>query len=110
MQTGGQKFVKILFWAGAAGGVILLATLFRAYVLRDLWEWFVVPLGMPAIGLAHAVGISSIVGYLTQQAKDRDKDDSNKDTTADLIHAVAAAIIYPLFAWGIGAIAHSYMG
>ena len=32
------------------------SALLRGYVLATLWRWFVVPLGMPAIGWAHAYG------------------------------------------------------
>lgn len=31
--------------------------------LSTLWGWFVVPIGVPAIGLAHAFGLSLIVSY-----------------------------------------------
>lgn len=32
-----------------------------AFILKTLWGWFLVPLGVPAIGTAHASGIGSLV-------------------------------------------------
>ncbi len=29
-----------------------------------MWRWFVVPLGVPAIGAAHAAGLAGIKGFL----------------------------------------------
>lgn len=39
--------------------VLLPAGIFLSgVVLSDLWEWFVHPLGLPIIGIAHAIGLS----------------------------------------------------
>lgn len=38
-------------------------TLFNALVLTKLWLWFAVPYGAPVINVAHAYGISLLVGY-----------------------------------------------
>lgn len=41
-------------------------------VLTKLWVWFVVPLGPPPIGVAHALGIAVLVGLLTHQIRRED--------------------------------------
>lgn len=38
-------------------GVFLLAFLFNAWVLTHLWQWYAVPLSLPAITFAHAIGL-----------------------------------------------------
>lgn len=44
----------------------LLSLCFSAAVTVSLWDWFLVPLGVPALqGYAHALGIGLIVAYLT---------------------------------------------
>jgi len=35
------------------------------FVISIMWEWFVVPLGVKSIGIAHAIGLSSLVGLMT---------------------------------------------
>lgn len=40
----------------------------RGYVLSILWGWIIVPIfGLPAIGVAQAIGISIVVGLMTHQ-------------------------------------------
>jgi len=38
------------------------AAVWDGYVLSILWGWFVVPLGLAAIGKAHAYGICVVLG------------------------------------------------
>jgi len=45
---------------------IAIPTIFLFYVLcgiiiRDFWLWFMVPLGLTGIGIAHAVGLNLLV-------------------------------------------------
>lgn len=47
-------------WATVMSGVIVLLfglILFDAFALQIMWGWFVVPLGVPPVGLAHAYGV-----------------------------------------------------
>ena len=48
-------------------GVILFIgiVLLKGLVLKILWGWFIVPLGIMEIGIAHALGFSIIITYLT---------------------------------------------
>jgi hypothetical protein len=48
-------------------GVVLLipAFFFNAFVIMMLWNWFVSPLGVMTIGMAHALGINVLVTHLT---------------------------------------------
>lgn len=34
---------------------------FSGYVLTVLWDWFLVPLDVPQIGLAHAIGVRVLI-------------------------------------------------
>ena len=41
-----------------AVGLLVAATLpLNAWALSTLWAWFVVPLGAPPVGIAHAAGL-----------------------------------------------------
>jgi hypothetical protein len=57
------KFTSDFDWADIILGIILLVpmALLRGFVVFTLWGWFLIPLGLPAIGIAHAMGISGMV-------------------------------------------------
>lgn len=69
---------------------------YYAFVLTTLWAWFVVPLGVVNIGMAHAYGLSliptTILGTRGLYAPQEKKTES-----------VVAGILYPavtlLFGW-----------
>lgn len=47
-------------------GLAALYAIWGGYVLTCLWGWFVVPtFALPPLTLAQAIGVSLIVGYLT---------------------------------------------
>lgn len=45
------NFVPVIMW--------------RGWVLSLLWGWFVVRLGMPAVSIPEAIGVSLVLSYLT---------------------------------------------
>lgn len=50
--------------------------IFRAWVLTLTWGWFAVPLGAPAIGKAHAWGLTALVYmFVTSGHKSAAKDE-----------------------------------
>jgi hypothetical protein len=54
-----MKFNEIVGNVTTAALVVCL----RAVTLSILWGWFVVPLGMPRVGAAHALGLVTLLGY-----------------------------------------------
>jgi hypothetical protein len=81
----------------------IVAVLVRGLTLTYLWDWFIAPLGVMPIGVAHAVGISGIVGFLTHDmttAKDKEKG---------FFVQMLSSAIYSLLALGFGWIAHLFM-
>lgn len=42
------------------------------FTIMVMWRWFIVPLGLPAINIAHACGIDMLVTFLitTEQPKE----------------------------------------
>ena len=46
---------------------IPILAIVRGFVLSYLWTWFLVPFGLPEIGVAWAIGLSMIVAYLTHE-------------------------------------------
>lgn len=88
---------------GAIGIVVLLgvlmipAYLLNGFVLMKLWQWFLVPLGLPVIGLAHCIGIAIIINFLTMhyQKSPKESDDGGWNAFAHLY-------LNPLFVLFIG--------
>lgn len=76
------------------------AAAYRGLVLTVLWGWFVVPaFGLPALGLVDAIGLSLIVGFLTNPAPKKGED-------TDVGWSVAAAITVPTVALIFGFLWH----
>jgi hypothetical protein len=57
-----------------------------------LWAWFIVPLGAPALGTAHAIGISVLVRLL---ATTGEEGGEKRERT------VLAAILICMGRWGV---------
>jgi len=81
----------------------ILVGLLRAYALYQLWSWFVVPLGAPKIGMAHAYGLS-LVGALSSSGIIY-----KKQTEEEELGQKALMVAIPLFSLGLGYIAHLFM-
>jgi hypothetical protein len=91
--------LKIVF----ALALIPLSFFVRAFALKSMWFWFIVPLGVPAIGMAWAYGLSCLISLMTYKYS---KEDSE---THSLGHAFNIGVLGPLFVMLIGYIAHLFM-
>jgi len=89
-----DKFVKFVFWLVMFACVIV----FSGFVTVELWGWFVVPLGAPAIGIAHALGLRMLVSVSTHNYAEDKRSQGER---------LANAFALPLFAWGFGALYHA---
>lgn len=65
-------------------------------VVSDGWRWFVVPLGLPEIGVLHAWGLTALVGLM---AKDLDGEASA--TFWGVVGRLAERAFLLLLAWGL---------
>jgi hypothetical protein len=77
----------------------------RGFVLSQLWLWFLVPLGVPVVGIAQAIGISLLVSMLTVSSHKSSDDD---DFWTGAIGNLLKSLLMSLLAWGMGAIVHSF--
>ncbi len=62
------------------------ASMLSGVALETLWYWFIVPLGAPNIGVAHAMGIALIVHFLI--FKQPDEKENKKDLPELLVGMV----------------------
>lgn len=95
---------------GIVGFVVLVvfSSIFNGYALSILWGWFVVPtLSAPALSIVPAIGIATVVSYLTYQHHNYvEKEES---FGAQLLRGTFIAIVRPSIALLFGSIAHSFM-
>ncbi len=57
-------------------GLMILNLIFNGYVLSVLWGWFIVPtFGVPALGIAPALGVALVVAYMTYQFHDHKREE-----------------------------------
>lgn len=91
--------------AGVLGLIVLvfLEFLLKGWVLSVMWLWFMVPFGLPAIGIAWSVGVAMIVGVMAKQT-DYKQDDRPTDWDK-----VVIAYIVPFVILGIAWIVHQFM-
>jgi hypothetical protein len=78
--------------------IALAAIPLFGYVTSVMWRWFVAPLGVPQIGVAHAMGISTLVAMF--------KPKEPKDEDTGLWIVVGKGVLTPLIMLLIGSVFH----
>jgi len=77
--------------------VIAALAILRGFVLSILWQWFALPLGLPEIGVAHAIGIALIVAMLAHQHS-HEKQESD-DPMASVLAGFLSTLLFLLVGW-----------
>ena len=88
-------------------GLLIVESVLRGWVLTYLWGWFLVPLGLPPIGIAHAIGVALLVGMITHQSQPDCESPSRE--VSEHIGRVVGHLIGPFVALLVGYIAQSFM-
>lgn len=89
---------------------VVVGTIYKAFVLSILWGWFAVPLGMPKIGLAQAVGIALIVAMLAKQLyKGESSSDGPSDPWDVIGHILVSEFAIPTVFLAEGWVFHFFM-
>lgn len=73
----------ILITAVLAAFIAIIAV-YEGVVLWIVWSWFIVPLGVPAITIPWAIGLSLVVGLLNN-ATLRPNDDAKWNHALDVL-------------------------
>lgn len=66
-----------------------------------MWGWFMVPLGLPSISMAHAIGLHAIVRFAAASR--------SKSTTPLSASLFGEAAIWPLICLAVGFVAKQFM-
>ncbi len=83
--------------------VLALVAIYGGFVLYVLWGWFIVPLGVPQIGIAWAIGISTVFHLIAPSQPLPKTDDEH------VWQNVAYVLLKPFIALAIGWTAKSFM-
>ncbi len=73
--------------------LLILAALYRAWVTTLLWSWFLVPLGVPRVGVAQLFGIGIIVRLWVFEAKPSTYDKTSKEVLVEIGGNLAASTL-----------------
>jgi len=76
-----------------------LSIVISAFILLQLWAWFIVPtFGLEPLALGQAAGLSLIIGYL----RGNTDNDTASDSTEAVITIYTKLIVYPIAFLGMG--------
>jgi hypothetical protein len=56
--------------------VIVMIAYYPVYgwAIATMWRWFIVPLGLPPLSIAHALGLSILLGFTCTHAQLSDEE------------------------------------
>ena len=98
---------------GGITAIILLipySMLMNGWAITKLWGWFMVPLGLPMLTIPMALGIYTIVTYMTYQINYAEiRADSGKGVGYVLGKGFVIATFKPLTAILMGWIIHGFI-
>ena len=69
------------------------------WAISKLWAWFLVPLGVPAITIVHAIGISTLFAFFKARTPPSDKDADWKSLVGTIIGTFLAPLLAVLIGW-----------
>ena len=91
METLGKTVAAILIIIG----LLFIAIPYYGWAIATLWEWFVVPLGMPSLSWPHAYGLSVLIGFVTIITPHETKGETLRQLILFFLKPVAAVF----FGW-----------
>lgn len=83
---------------------LALYVVYNAWVLTMLWGWFIVPLGVKSLSIAHAYGFTLVTGLILSNRGI--KENKGKD---DWVSSIITWLLLPLVALFFGWIAVGFM-
>lgn len=76
----------------------LAAVLWRAFVFTKLWTWFVAPLGLPELGMPHALGIMLAIGFL-RSTREKEPDKTSMERAEEICARATIAALALAVGW-----------
>ncbi len=77
-----QEEKNIVGCMASLAGLALIPILqvFEGYCLSVMWSWFLVPLGIQKISIAHSIGIAVMIAIVAHQLQAPKNEEKKKET------------------------------
>lgn len=95
-MTKGQEFLACLC-------VLIIEIPLCGYTVMTMWGWFVVPIGVPSLGLWQALGIVTLVAMATQRYTKENR------LPGEAFESMVGGTLKWAFGLGIGWVYHALM-
>jgi hypothetical protein len=92
-----------LFAFALVYAIAFALSVYYAWVLSILWGWFIVPLGGHPLSVVNAIGLTIVVGVLTQGLAKLEVEGPKKNAT------LIGLLVGPLLALLFGYVVHCFM-
>lgn len=77
--------------------ILLILSLFvKVFCLAKLWAWFAVPLGMPAVGMVHMLGLLVAYNLINYKSESKDNSDFAVDVAVYSLMALLTGCVLTL--------------
>lgn len=103
VEAKGQKMQWFLVFAASLALVPV-----KGWFLHILWGWFIVPLGVPSIGIAHVIGISILLTSFSVKKLSSSKNDDD-DSPGPMFVSMLKSLFVQAVLLGIAWIFHCFM-
>lgn len=94
----GKLFITII--------LLVFSSVLVGYIAFHFWNWFVIPLGAPAIGVVNAIGVVMILRLITRQPVT--KDEAGRPYSETLSRGIVTTVGSLIF-WGLGFLVHLFL-
>ena len=86
---------------------MILTSILRAYVIAQLWSWFIVSaLNVPEISMTTAFGFSLLAGLFTNSPTPKSDGRETGEQVSDLVGAFLGVLLKYAFALVLGTVVH----
>ena len=105
MEIAAKLFLLVVLGIPGFATLIALAAVWRGYVLSVLWGWFMVPgFGVGPLSIPLAIGLSMLIGMLTNHRTMKETEDPDKKW-----YPLLAITLSPLLALVLGWVTKQFL-
>lgn len=98
MKRDGQEIAVAALSIVGVISLVPLSMIWSGYVLSVMWAWFLAPLGVPALGVAQAIGVSMTVQMLNRYSR-ADEAAQSPSMWTGITHAAFTPAVALLMGW-----------
>jgi hypothetical protein len=90
--------------------LFVVTVVIRGFVFSVLWGWFIAEaFSLPAIGIAHSIGLAMMFTFLSYQYDAKKKNDKDEKLSGSLTTLLVFSVVAPFFVLLCGWIIHGFM-